>query len=77
MRHFNVRMPLHPFTAELEYGRVCKGLGNDDRGGYATFFKFYGVVHTAQRARPSSTHSRNRDIHLFCHFVDQIISRRL
>lgn len=77
MRHLDVGMPIHTLALELEHGRILEGLRNNHRRRNAAFFELYGVVHTAQRARPSSTDGGNRHLHLLGHFVDQGSSSRL
>jgi hypothetical protein len=71
MRQFDVGMSFHAFAAKLEYTCVLERLCDNHGRRHAALLEFYGVMHTAQRARPSSAYCGNRDIYFVRHLVDE------
>lgn len=73
VRHLDIRMPRHALALELEYRSILESLRYYHRRRYPAFLKFDRVVHTAQRARPSTTDGSNSHLNFFGHFINQSI----
>src|SRR5947207_765758 len=72
----HVRMATHAFSAELKYRDVRESLRRDHRGWNSALLELYRVVHTAQRAGPSSPEADDRYLHLARELVDERVRRR-
>ena len=70
MRQLDERMAIHAFCAERMQRRVLERRGQKHRRGDAAFFELHCVVHTAQRARPSSADRGGGNLHPFRHRIE-------
>ena len=70
-------MALHSLAAKLILAGIAKRTRQHNGSGDASFLKLNSVVHTAQRARASSTQAGDGDFYVLCHGVEQCVARRL